>query len=315
MTSADRYSVLVAGGGPAGIAAAIASARMGVKTILIERYGFLGGMATAGLVNPFMSYFTSTGEKLVGGVFDDICGRMHQMGGMLDRAFDPEAMKFAAQELVLESGSDLMLHALVTGVRVDGSKLVGVEVTTKAGVRIIDADCLVDATGDADLAAMAGVPFEVGNPDTGLAQAMTMMFTIGGVDIRKSLLYAKDNPDQMRFPKPSSEESVDQMMKGVISMAGFYTEVEKGRSNGDFKLAQDLVFFISLPTPGQVVVNTTHVAGLDGTDPIDLTRAEIEGRRQVASLMLFMKRYIPGFENSYLLQTATQIGIRETRRI
>lgn len=315
MASTEQYDVLVAGGGVAGIAAAVCAARMGAKTLLVERYGFLGGMATAGLVNPFMNYYSSTGEKLVGGFFDELCERMRRSGGMLDRAFDPEAMKWAAQEMLLESGCNLMLHSIVTGARMEGRRLVGVEILTKSGTEIADAACLVDATGDADLTAMAGAPYDQGDPVTGMTQAMTLMFTVGGVDLRKALMYAKDNPEEMRFPKPSSEDAVNRMLQGVISIAGFYKQIEEARLKGEFALPQDLVFFISLPTPGQVIVNTTHVGGLDGTDSKDLTRAEIEGRRQVATLMTFFHKYIPGFESAYLLQTAPQIGVRETRRI
>lgn len=315
MDLADEYDVVVAGGGVAGVAAAVSSARMGARTLLIERYGFLGGLGTAGLVNPFMSFSTSTGKPLVGGFFTEICDRMSSMGGMLGRAFDPEAMKFCAQEMVLEAGSALLLHSWVTGARVSGSDLIGVEVLTKSGDREVIGRVIVDATGDADVAAMAGAPYELGSPEHGMTQAMTLMFTIGGVYVGKALAYAKQNPDQMRFPKPASDEDVQRMLQGAVGVAGFYKEVEEARANGEFTLPQDMVFFISLPTPGQVVVNTTHVGGLDGTRSEDLTTAEIEGRRQAMSLMRFFRKYIPGFESAYLLQTAVQIGVRETRRI
>ncbi|MCX6375643.1 MAG: FAD-dependent oxidoreductase [Armatimonadetes bacterium] len=310
-----KYDVIVAGGGVAGIAAAVSSARLGAKTILIERYGFLGGLGTAGLVNPFMSSYTSDGKPLVGGFFSEICARMKDMGGMLDRAYDPEAMKFCAQEMVLESGCELLLHSWITGARMSGPDIVGVEVLTKSGTQEFDAQVVVDATGDADVAAMAGAPYELGSSEDGMTQAMTLMFTIGGVDVRKSLEYAKENPEEMRFPKPSSDEAVERMMQGAIGIAGFFTKVEQAREIGEFPIPQDLVFYISLPTSGQVVVNTTHIGGCDGTSSEDLTKAEIEGRRQAWALMKFFRKYVPGFENAYLLQTATQVGIRESRRV
>ncbi|MDI6828531.1 MAG: FAD-dependent oxidoreductase, partial [Armatimonadota bacterium] len=297
------------------VAAAVSSSKIGVKTLLIERYGFLGGLGTAGLVNPFMSSYTSKGEPLVGGFFREICDRMAKMGGMFGRAFDAEAMKFVAQEMVLEAGGSLLLHSWITGVRVVGKKVTGVEVLTKSGTVNIDATIVVDATGDGDVAAMAGAPFELGSPEHGMTQAMTLMFTIGGVDIRKSLLYAKDNPDQMRFPKPLTNEDVERLLQTSVGIAGFYKEVDEARSKGEFPLPQDMVFFIALPIPGHVVVNTTHIGGLDGTRSEDLTEAEIEGRRQARALMDFFRKYVPGFENSYLIQTATQVGVRETRRI
>lgn len=314
VNSERSYDVLVAGGGVAGVAAAVSAARQGARTLLVEIYGFLGGMATAGLVNPFMSSFTSTGQPLVGGFFSEICARMKDLGGVFGRAFDPEAMKYAAQEMILESGGELLLHTSISGARMKGSDIIGIEALTKNGMREIDARVVVDATGDGDVAAMAGAPVEMGGPD-GLTQAMTLMFTVGGVEMRKCLEYALKHPDQMRFPKPSSTDAVQQLLKGAVGVAGFYREVDEAREKGEFPLPQEMVFFISMPTPGQVVVNTTHIGGVNGTDSWDLTKAEIECRRQAMALMSFFKKYVPGFENSYLLQTGPQIGVRETRRV
>ena len=311
----DKYDIIVGGGGVAGIAAAVSSAKLGAKTLLIERYGFLGGLGTAGLVNPFMSSYTSTGTPLVGGFFNDLCDGMRRIGGMLGRAFDPEAMKFCAQEIVLDAGVELLLHSWITGARMAGKGIVGVETLTKSGPTEFDAQVVIDCTGDADVAAMAGAPFELGSPEHGMTQAMTLMFTVGGVDIRRSLAYAKQNPAEMRFPKPKSDEEIERLMEMAVGIAGFYKEVEEARSKGEFPLPQDLVFFIGLPTPGQVVVNTTHIGGVDGTNSSDLTKAEIEGRRQAIALMSFFRKYIPGFENAYLAQTAAQVGVRESRRI
>lgn len=312
---ADRYDVIVAGGGVAGVAAAVSSARLGAKTLLVERYGFLGGLGTAGLVNPFMSSHSATGEPLIGGFYAELCERMRNMGGMFGRAFDPEAMKFQTQEMLLEAGASLLLHSWVAGCVVDSNRLVGLRVLTKSGPREIMGSVIVDATGDADVAAMSGTPYELGSPQHGMTQAMTLMFTIGGVQIEKSLRYAMENPDQMRFPKPRTDDDIARLLKNAVGVAGFYKEVDEAREKGEFPLPQDMVFFIAMPTPGQVVVNTTHIGGVDGTRSEDLTDAEIEGRRQTIALINFFRKYVPGFEDSYLIQTATQIGVRETRRI
>lgn len=315
MKSNHQYDVIVAGGGLAGVAASVSAARQGMKTLLVERYGFLGGMGTAGLVNPFMSSNTSTGVPLVGGIYTEICDRMRAIDGMLDRAFDPEAMKYVLQEMVVESGVEILFHSCVTDVVMSGNRITGLQLTCKSGRLAVTAQVVIDATGDADAAAFAGVPYEFGNPAIGMSQAMTLMFTVGGVNLRESLLYAMRNPDEMRFPKPADESAVDKMLKGAIGVAGFYKEVEFAKRVGEFPLEQDMVFFISLPHSGQVVVNTTHIGGIDGTRSEDLTKAEIEGRRQVFALMKFMVRYLPGFEDAYLMQTAAQIGVRESRRI
>jgi hypothetical protein len=314
MSDREHYDTVVAGGGIAGLAAAISSARLGARTLLVERYGFLGGLATAGLVNPFMSCCTSTGEPLIAGFFDDLRARLADLGGLSGNTFDSEAMKLAAQELALEAGAELLLHSWVKGAVMDGRAARGVRILNKSGELDCTARRLVDTTGDGDVAASAGAPFEIGGPD-GIPQAMTMMFDVGGVDLVPALAYAKNSPDQMLFPKLTPDADLEELARGVVSIAGFYDLVAQAKGRSEYPLPGDLIFFISRPRPGEVVFNTTHVGSVTGTDASDLTKAEIEGRRQAAALVRFVRDYVPGFENAYLLRMATQIGIRETRRI
>lgn len=310
-----EYEVVTAGGGIAGVAAAVASSRMGVKTLLVERYGFLGGMATAGLVNPFMTHRTSDGKPLIAGFFAEMCARLDSAGGLKGNTFDSETMKFVLQEMALEAEVELMLHSQVVGAIMDGAAIGGVSLQGKDGIKNVRAARVIDATGDGDVAALAGAAFQKGDPEEGLPQAMTLMLDIGGVDLEKALEYVKNNPDQMRFPKLSPDTNVAARAEGVVSVSGYYDIVSQARANGDFPLPGDLVFYITRPRNGEVVMNTTHVGDVDGTSTEDLTRAEIEGRRQSFALAKFLRNYIPGFEDSYLSRTATQIGIRETRRI
>ena len=309
------YDVLIAGGGVAGVASAIASAKLGTKTLLVERYGFLGGMATAGLVNPFMSHRTSDGTPLIAGLFSELCERLKSVDGLKGNTFDTEAMKFVLQEMALEVGVDLRLHSPIICALTEAQTVRGVSVLSKTGIEEIEASRVVDATGDGDVAASAGAPFEMGNFAESRSQAMTMMLDIGGGDLKKALEYVKANPDQMRFPKLTPDIDVVGMSEGVLSIAGYYDLVTLAKEKGDFPLPGDLVFYISRPRYGEVAVNTTHVGGVDGTSTEDLTHAEIEGRRQAVALAKFFRDYVPGFENSYLARTATQIGVRETRRI
>ncbi len=314
MSNDDFYDVIVAGGGIAGIAAAISSARLGARTLLIERYGFLGGMATAGLVNPFMTHCTSTGEPLIGGIFDELRVRLADLGGIHANTFDSESMKLVLQEMALEAGAQLLLHTWIIRSVMDGPRVSGIRVVNKSGEYTCSAERFVDATGDGDVAASAGAPFEIGDAE-GRPQSMTMMFDVGGVDLVSALRYVKDHPDQMRFPKLPADVDPDALARDVVFVAGYYDLVAHARERGEYPLPGDLIFFISRPRPGEVAFNTTHVGEVVGTSAQDLTRAEIEGRRQVAALLKFVKSYVPGFENSYLLRTATQIGVRETRRI
>jgi hypothetical protein len=308
------YSTIVAGGGIAGIAAAVSSARLGAKTLLVERYGFLGGLATAGLVNPFMTHRTSTGRPLIAGIFDELCSRLDSLGGMRGGTFDSEAMKFAAQEMVLEAGADLLLHTWISGAIMDGRTIRGVRVVNKSGERDYPGSMVVDATGDGDVAVAAGAQYEMGGAD-GMPQSMTLMIDVGGVDFARVMDYVRQHPDQMRFPKIPSDADPEKLAKDIISVAGYYDLVTQARERGEYPIPGDLIFFVSRPRPGEVVFNTTHIGGVKGTSAEDLTRAEIEGRRQAAALVEFARKYVPGFENAYLLRTAAQVGVRETRRI
>ncbi len=310
----DDFDVLVAGGGIAGVAAAVAAARLDARALLVERYGFLGGLATAGLVNPFMSHYTSDRTPLIAGFFDELRDRLTSLGGLMQGSFDPEAMKFALQELAIESGVTLLLHSLVTGVELRDGGVSGAKITNKSGERLYCAKRFIDATGDGDLAAAAGAAFETGGKD-GLPQAMTLMLDVAGVDLTRAMTYVRENPDQMRFPKLPPETDIEQTLQSTIAVAGYYDLVTRARENGDYPLPGDLIFYISRPTPGEVVFNTTHVGEVDGTSAEDLTHAEIEGRRQAMALVGFVKKYVPGFENASLARTATQIGVRETRRV
>ncbi|MEN6372534.1 MAG: FAD-dependent oxidoreductase [Armatimonadota bacterium] len=314
MPTQISYDTIVAGGGIAGFSAAVASARLGAKTLLIERYGFLGGLATAGLVNPFMTHRTSTGLPLIGGIYDDIRAKLAEIDGIRENTFDSEAMKFVLQEMAIEAGVELLLHSWVSGAVMDGASVKGLKVTNKSGENTYCAGCTVDATGDGDVAAFAGAPFETGGPD-GVPQAMTMMFDVGGVDTACALTYVKDHPDQFRFPVLPPDSDIEELARGIISVAGYYSLITEAKKHGEYPLPGDLLFYISRPRQGEVVFNTTHIGGVSGTNTDDLTKAEIEGRRQAAALVKFVKKHIPGFESSYLLRVASQIGVRETRRI
>ncbi len=290
MSEGDRtYDVVVCGGGPAGIAASVAAARTGAEVLLIERYGFLGGMATAGLVNPFMTFYAGS-EQIIKGIFQEIIDRLSAKGGwggpQEKWAFDPELLKVVADEICLESGVKMLLHAFVCGADVQRSRIASIRVFAKPAERKIKAKVFVDATGDADLAYTAWVPCEKGRSGDGLTQPMTLNFRVAGVDI-----------DRM----PSRDE-----INRLYLVA---------RSEGRINCPRDNVLFFFTTRRGEVHFNTTRVIKLDGTSARELTAAEIEGRRQAKQICDFLRADVPGFENSYLMTTGTQIGVRETRRI
>ncbi|MCT8137060.1 FAD-dependent oxidoreductase [Anaerobacillus sp. CMMVII] len=274
-----KVDVLVAGGGPAGIAAAIASARNGAKTVLLEKHGFLGGMGTAALVNPFMSYFSGR-TQLVKGVFQEVVDRLKERGayGGTGHAwsFEPEEYKFTLNELALESGVELLFHTYVVDAVTEDGSITGVVIESKSGRQVIEAKAYIDCTGDGDLAARAGAEFKVGRESDGQVQPASIMFKMGGVNNRRK----------------AWEYAVE-----------------------DARLPQGRVLFFKMPREGEVVINMTRIVNVNALDGEDLSRAEIEGRKQVKEIVDYLVENVEGFDNAYLITTGPQIGIRESRRI
>ena len=311
--------VLVVGGGPAGIAAAVASARQGAKTTLLEQYNCVGGMATVGLVGPFMTAYDTDGkEQIVKGVFDELVNRMVDQGGAIHPSdvpagsdyvsfiheahhnatpFDPEAMKYVAMELLLEAGVDVRLHSRLTSTQSEGNRIEHIVISDKGGLGVARAVMYVDTTGDGDLAAQAGNPFEKGRKQDGKLQPATMFLRIGDVDDEKVAEWARE------YLKPG-----ERLFESLVTEAkreGVFPENCPRESVGMYRQ----------PRKGEWRINTSRVLGIDGTDPDSLTRAEIEGRRQAVALVKFFNQFCPGMEKAYLIDTGAQVGIRETRRI
>jgi glycine/D-amino acid oxidase-like deaminating enzyme len=311
----DKSEVLIIGGGPAGIAAAIASARQGARTLLVEQYGFLGGMATAALVGPFMTSYDIEGqEPIIEGIYKEIVDRMVDLGQAIDPAgvkgftayggyhryghehvtpFDPEALKFVAQEMALEAGVALRFHTAFLDSLVEEGAMVGIVCASKAGLEAFRAEVVIDTTGDGDVAARAGAPYEKGRPADGRLQPVSLFFRVGNVDDAAVQAYIDAHPDD----------------------PGFVRLLEQAKEREGFTHTKGHLTLFRTPRPGEWWCNVSRVHGVDGTDPAQLTRAEIEGRRQVLYLVGFFQRYVPGFGRCYLLDTGAQVGVRETRRI
>ena len=317
-----RYDVLVVGGGNAGCAAALAAARSGARTLLVERYGFLGGTATAAMVGPWMTFHSGT-QRIVGGIAQEIVERLIALGGspghIADSSdyvptitpFDPEIHKALLFDLMRESGVELLLHAyFLRALRDPEAGVAGARFATVGGPRAIRALRTIDATADAFVAASAGVELQSGD-ERGRVQPASLMFRLSHVDLGALSSYLRTHPSQMRTSLKAHERTPD----ALTAVAGLYDLWNGARERGDVDVPRELVSFFISPYPDEVTVNMTRVTDIDPLDPDDLTRAEVAARSQTMQLLAFFRRSVPGFGNARIAATATQIGIRESRRI
>ncbi|MGB8965319.1 MAG: FAD-dependent oxidoreductase [Candidatus Cybelea sp.] len=319
--AAADFDVLVVGGGNAGCAAAIAAARHGARTLLVERYGFLGGTATAAMVGPWMT-FHSGEERIVGGIAEEIVERLMSKGaspGHLPDSsdyvatitpFDPEVHKALLFEMMREAGVSLLLHAYFLSAQVEGTSVTGADFATIGGMRSYRGTVVIDATADALVAASAGVPTQQGD-ERGRVQPATLMFRLSHVDLAQLAVYLREHPEEMRSSLPPNERTAP----ALTAVAGLYSLWQQARADGLVDVPRELVSFFISPYPDEVTVNMTRVVDVDPLDPDELTRAEVESRLQAMELLEFFRRRVPGFENARMAASGTQIGIRESRRI
>lgn len=285
-----KYDVAVIGGGFAGVGAALAAARGGAKVLIVEKANCLGGAATNCLVNPFMPYWTEiNGERvdLSAGIFKEIRARLEARQAMWGETFLEEELKFVLNDMVLEAGIDLLFHAYIFKANKRDGRVVSVSVATKSGEMQVEADYFIDATGDAQLAYLADCPTTLGREEDNLCQPMTLCFRVGNIDRDK--FYAS----QSRLQKAYKE-----------SLAA-----------GELINQKEDIFAFRYPINNVLHFNTTRVAKKNPTDPIEVTEAEIFARKQIEEIYAFMKKHADGLENSFLMMSAAEIGVRESRKI
>jgi len=293
---AADVDVLVVGGGPAGVAAALAAARNGVSVLIVEQFNCLGGVAGAGGHGHISIYSAWESRiRVTGGISYEIgrrlveekAGRMNHHGVW----FEVEKYKFLLERMMSEAGVKLLYHTFFCEAVMEQGAVVGAIIQNKSGRQFIRARRIVDCTGDGDVAASAGAPYVQGRENDGKCQPVTLMFTIGGVD----------------WPKVESWRT-DYAMRNVW---------EEAQRNGDMEPFQFTIMgFWWTPTrPDQVGVNFTHIIGIDSTRAEDLTRATLEGRRQAFQTIDVFRKYVPGMEACYMVSTPNTVGLRESRRI
>ena len=293
-----RTEVLVVGSGTAGIAAALASARGGAKTMIVERYGCLGGALSVSNVSSY-SYSVNRFPETLSGIPLEIDERCRRYGASAPDYrgsgifVDAELYKCMLDEWMAEEGVDVLLHTTVIGAHLDGDRIRGVFCHSKSGIGVILADCVVDASGDADVAAYAGAPFEIREPKK--LQPVSVVFGIEGVDAEKFMSYYKNSDGNVFYT--------------VFSQAAAAGEWNSPKRGGAWKI---------LTPSGEIKsLNLTLVYEIDATNAFDLTRAEIEGRRQIMHIISLFRKYGRelGLENCQLRAIAPQLGLRESRRI
>lgn len=316
--------VLVIGAGPAGIGAAVAAARNGAKVLLVERYGFLGGNLTAAMVNPMFTFHDIHGEQVIRGIAGEVVDRLVQItaspGHVTDLTFDnasmtpfdPEGMKLLLFDMAEGAGVELLLHSVFAdAVAVDG-RVSHVIVENKSGRQAIRPKFVIDCSADADVVARIGAPFVKGRESDGAMQPVTLFYRIGGINYGNLRLWMKANRSELK-DAPSDEE-IDS--SGTLAFLGLTDLVKKAVAAGEFpEEAAPRILMYQLPKEGQIAVNCTRLQGIDGTSVEDLTRAEVATRRQAWQIHRFLQKHVGGFENSYIVDSGVQVGIRETRRI
>ncbi|MGW2899424.1 FAD-dependent oxidoreductase [Streptomyces sp. NPDC001212] len=311
----QRSDVIVVGGGPAGVSAAVAAARTGASVTLLERYSALGGLASGGMVL-VLDDMINGNEITVTGIVDEYVERMSKLGlavyppaedrysspemwakwgrwGAFDFhshtnpkpicyavAFDPDGWKRVSNDLVRESGVNLRLHSWFSRPVVQDGAVKGVVCETKSGPQAVMGDVVIDTTGDIDVASRAGASYA---QDSYL---VTLVFRLGGVDTAAAERFEQENPREAR----AINRKIKRMLGGAWEL-----------------------WWLKTPVPGVVWCNCPHMTGFDGTDPVSLTEAEFEARARIGAVLDHIKSDLPGFENAYLLDVAEQMGVRQTR--
>ena len=285
-----KYDLAVIGGGFAGVAAALAAARGGAKVLIVEKSNCLGGAAVNCLVNPFMPYWTEIDGKRVdlsAGIFKEIRDRLEANHAISGKSFLEEELKYILNEMVAEANIDLLFHAYIFRAEKCDERIVSVTVATKCGEMQIEADYFIDATGDAQLAYLAGCPTVLGREPDHLCQPMTLCFRVGNVDVEK--FYA--SRERLEIAHKQSLEA------------------------GELINPRENILVFKTPIHNVLHFNTTRVVRKNPTSPEEVTEAEVLARKQVYEIYDFMKRHADGLENSFLMMTAAEIGVRESRMI
>ncbi|QHM77971.1 tRNA uridine 5-carboxymethylaminomethyl modification enzyme MnmG [Mixta theicola] len=318
----EQFDVVVVGGGFSGAIAAIAAARSQAKTLIVEAGACLGGSLTANGVNPMMTFHA--GEKqVIRGITDELITRLQACGKSPGHVpdpghftatytpFDAEAMKHELELMLLEAGGSVLYHATLADVQRCGSRLEHIRVCTRSGLMAIAAPVFIDASGDAMLAAKAGIPLVKGRESDGKSQPMTMTMKMINVDREKLRRYMIENIDKL-----NNHYRVEDVRNAPrLACHGFAAEFAAAKAAGEITIPREDLLIFETNNPGEFVFNTSRILDHDATDPWSLSHAEFIGRQQCRQLESFARHVVPGFAEAIVVQTGPSVGVRSSCQI
>lgn len=306
----NQFEVVIAGGGPAGISAAIAAARMGKRTALIERHPFLGGMGTAALVSNFCNAHHDGERFIIGGIFAELRNRLIEKDAVIVTGglepYEPQAFRDEVAAMCREAGVELFLDAVIDCVDFENEHAARVQLQNGL---LLTAQTVVDASGDAAIAAGAGVPFTFGREEDGAVMPLTYCYVLGPIDVDT---VQREMPECIMH-----DQRTNQLYLYLGGQPRLKEAVRQARESGELTIPRDRIA-VAFSLPGRVnyiAVNFGRVFIQDPTDPKQLAQAETEGKQQVEEGARFFQKYVPGFAKAQVMELARQIGVRESRQI
>jgi len=319
-----QYDLLVVGGGPGGVSAAVSAARMGIKTLLVDRNGCLGGNMALGL--PFLGFYDCKGRHIVGGFGDELVQRLVDEGASYGHricpkhhsvvTYQPDRLKVILSDMCREAGVDVLLHCELIDVEHEGRKITRAIFAGRGSRVSVKAKYFID-TGDGDMTCLAGGEYGKGDPQ-GHLQPPSVLLTINGVDDEKFFRYLEENPGEVGHGETHDGKNYTLEYLRAKRNAYFVCLGElynKLHPLGKWPIEIWAVIMIFMPTPGQIIINGPRQGGVDSTDLVALSEAERKGQKEAFALVEMLKEHVPGFENCYLTNIPAHIGVRETRRV
>lgn len=319
----QNYDVVVVGGGMSGVFAAIAAARNGAKTLIIDQNGYFGGTLTANGVGPMMTFFAGD-KQVIKGLGEEMVERLkargYSPGHVLDSTnyisyvtpFSAEGLKIILDEMISESKAEVLFHSYLIGLEKEQGIIKQISIANKDGISNIKSQVFIDATGDADLAVLAKVPFQLGRESDNAMQPMTMNLKVYGVDTTKLRKTVLENP--AKFPRLNRDLAVMKNTE-ILSFVGFDNEFKQAKVEGRISIPREDILFFETNVPGEFILNTSRIINESGVSAAGLTRGEMIGRQQCEELYKFLVESIPGFEAAQIAYTGPSVGVRGTRQI